>query len=259
MYSFNAELHAHSFKGRPLIGTTTALSVISKPLTYWASGMAVAEMGWINPKLATLKECQDRAETFHETIKKMSTMEYVQLLNRAYKAHSKNLKKTAGEGVDLHSSVEDFVRSKIDGNPLMFPDERIKTFIEWSEKNVKQFLFTEIYLYSEELWVGGIADFSYLDMNGDLVLGDIKSSKDAYFSHFVQCGGYNIQLAENKGGFDANGKKIFELTQPIKYHAIFPFGKGFTEPVINMNTERDKRSFISALTLYKEMQAFEGK
>ena len=49
-YRFEKEQHIHLLDERPLIGTTTALSVLNKPLTWWASGLAVEALGWYNTK-----------------------------------------------------------------------------------------------------------------------------------------------------------------------------------------------------------------
>ena len=230
-YKFLEDKHIHTLDSKSLNGTTTVLNVISKPLTWWASARAVEKLGWVNPKIATTEECLKQAEPYLETIKKMSLLEYVQLLNRAYKAHNERLKDSAIKGVDLHSEVEKYIKNTIQGKIEPFPLE-IKPFQLWCEKNVKQFLFSELFVYSEVLWVGGIIDFAYIDSYDQIVLSDTKSG-GAYFSGVAQLGGYHIQLEENDGGFDKDGNRIFYLAgRKIVKHAIFSFKNGFKETTL---------------------------
>lgn len=259
MYKFDAEKHCHTLNGKPLIGTTTALEVLSKPLMWWAAGMACSEFGWLNPKTNEKDKCMNYAELKLSEIKNMEPSQYIKLLNKAYYAHNTKKKTSAEQGIDLHESAENFIKDKIAKRKPLIKDERIEPFVLWAEHNVKQFLFSEIHLYSEKFWVGGIADFGYLNLSNEFVLGDIKSSKTAYFSHFCQLGAYDIQLTENKSGFDRDGNKIFELKQPIKQHAIFCFGDKFSEPVVSDSVENNRLSYECILELYKQKQLFEGK
>lgn len=262
-YSFNKKDHIHTLDGKPLIGTTTALSVIEKPLTWWASGMACAEFGWINPKKHTKEEVMAAAEKGLDNIKGCFMNErsghkyadWVKFLDKAYRAHNTKKEKAATEGIDLHELIETYIKSKIASIKISI-DPLIESFVSWTDKNVKRFLFSEIHCYSERLWCGGIVDFAYEDMGGNFVLADVKSSREAYFSHMVQMGSYDIQLTEN-GGFDAKGTKTFTLDKPFKAHAIFHFGGGFTEPTISFNVQGNRDSFVNALGLYKNRQAFE--
>jgi hypothetical protein len=53
------ENHVHLLNDKPLIGTSTVVGVIAKPLTWWASGLAVEEMGWqkkLDPRKFTADE-----------------------------------------------------------------------------------------------------------------------------------------------------------------------------------------------------------
>lgn len=114
--------HLHTLDGKPLIGTSTALKVLAKPLTWWAAGLAVAELGWVKEvktwdKPKPTKEDIEKnkiarllaAELGLEKIKNMDPKEFLALLDIAYKAHSTNLKKTAGAGTDLHLELSNYV------------------------------------------------------------------------------------------------------------------------------------------------------
>ncbi len=267
-YSFNEEKHIHSLYGKPLIGTTTALSIISKELTWWASGMACAEFGWLNPKKHTKEECLQAAEkglrninsTFCPDAGVWEWEEWNKFLNRAYRAHHDFKEKRAGEGTDLHELAEQWIGTCLKENggrpdePLLV-DLKLKQFVEWCLKNVKRFLFSEIHCYSERLWVGGKTDFGYEDSKGNYILADIKSRDQDYFSDHVQCGGYDIQLIEN-GGFDKDGNRLWPIKERFYKHAIFTLGDKFKEPVFSEPTE-NRKAFEYAIGLYKLKQAYD--
>src|SRR3990167_7337921 len=109
----NNKSHLHLLDGRPLTGVSSVGAVISKPLTYWAAGLAVAEFGWLNPKKHTPEECAVACEEGLERIKKLERDEYAKLLDKAYRAHASTLKEKASEGTDRHELVEGFVREAL--------------------------------------------------------------------------------------------------------------------------------------------------
>lgn len=269
--------HLHTLDDKPLLGTTTILKVISKELTWWASGMAVGEMGWKNPKrnddgtyikdkaeLVKRKEhCILNARGKLSQIIGMNDKEYFGLLETAYKAHNTKKEARAEEGTDLHKLANEWIIWKMSGKSFIEVNEinhfdKLQPFIQWCEKNVKRFLFSEIHCYSESLWVGGGTDFGYEDWDNKYVLADIKSRDKDYFSDHVQCGGYDIQLKEN-GGFDKNGNKVFnhhEMMSDFNRHAIFTLGDNFKEPVFSIPS-KNIEAFKCALGLYKLREGFE--
>ena len=251
--------HAYFFGDKPMIGTTTVIGkTIPKPLTWWASGMACAEMGWVNPKNEPLESCLASAEVKLEEIKKMDRVKYNALLNKAYRAFNTSVKKSATKGTDMHDLLEQYITWNMNGkNNFMIP-KIIEPFVDWSNKNVKRFLFTEMSCYSTILWCGGTADFGYEDMQGNYVLGDFKSSKEAYFSTWVQLGAYDKQISEN-GGFTKDGEKMFTLDKPFKYYACFAERAGLDKPFFSDKTELLRRVFSNCVMTYKDMMAFEGK
>lgn len=244
-YRFDESRHIHQIlkdgKWQNLIGTTTALSILAKPLTYWASGLACETMGWKHPKKAKQDERLKSVAEFLQTIKEPA--QYLQKLDEAYKAHAKTLDKAADKGTDRHALVEAFIR---DGKE----SDEIKDFILWAKGNVKEFCFAEGHCYSETHYIGGIVDFGFIDNYSRFALADIKSSKEAYLSHFLQTAGYDIQISENTGIFDANGNKTWQLKQYPDYHLIFCLGSG--KYFINKEIGRLKKAFLYLLNFYKE-------
>lgn len=263
-YQFNAKKHLHTLDGKALTGTSSVSSVIAKPLTWWASGLAVKELGVPDPKVLTkLKRnaaTKDEKETHFRAIakrlaqiKEMEPAEYADVLDAAYRAHQTTLDQKADQGTDLHEELERFVKNTM-ANRLPTPmyDPRIQPFIDWAIKNVKQFLWSEMHCYSEKHWLGGISDCGYISNDGKLGIIDFKSSKEAYLTQFWQCAGYDLQISEN-GGFTADGDKVFELPQPIDHYVIFAFGAPKVLPAINVDVAGCKEAFLAMVLLYKKL------
>lgn len=248
-YKFDSGLHAHTLEGKPLIGTSTVLSVIAKPLTWWASGLACEKFGWINKGNAkkgwTKKE--DRllkAEQFLNGIDQHTPETWLELLDEAYSAHSKKLDSSAKQGTDLHAILEHFVKTG------EVKDDKILPFVKWAESNVKRWLWSEANCFSKEWWTGGISDVGAELNDGSYAIIDFKSSKEAYDTQFWQCWGYAKQIEEN-GFYDEQGNKLGELDKPIDRVCIVPFGADVVEPVFHYGREDGIKAFESALFLYK--------
>jgi len=247
--------HRHELDGKPLIGTSTVLSVLSKPLTWWASGLAVAELGWLNSKTNDQNKRIENVRSHLEKIKTLDEVEYLNLLDKAYKAHSVKLKTSAESGIDMHAELEKYVKwcQKHNGGipaPTMSKHEAVKIFAGWSVNHLNRFIVSEGHCYSEKLWVGGIIDCVAESKERKIGIIDFKSAKEAYFSHFMQCAGYDIEITEN-GVYDEHGKNLYELERPIEFYAVFPFGMEKPEPTFDYNTKEAKEAFEAALKLYK--------
>jgi len=249
-YKFSKENHLHTLNGKPLTGTSSIVSVLAKPLTYWASGLAVAEFGWLNPKKFSPEECQKALQEKFKMVKGLSDIQYGKLLDKAYRAHATNLKKTAKAGTDLHAELERFVKSEMGKNKENHFDKQIQPYIDWSKKNVKKYIASEAHCYSEKLWVGGIFDAMAELNDGNVAIIDFKSSRDAYPSQFLQSAGYVIQVEEN-GLFSQGGEHNKKIDQKITQLIIVPFGAEKVEPKIRNNIGDYKKGFEASVVLYR--------
>jgi hypothetical protein len=261
MYKFDDVNHIHSLDGKPLMGTSTVVGVMSKPLTWWASGLAVSELGWtpINGKDKKPVPIKDRlpiaAQKFAE-IKTLNDEEFLKLLDKAYGAHASSLKKSAVKGTDMHEELEKYVKKCIKsygGVPM--PDSKnehvaVRLFSDWAFENVKKFLVSEGHCYSEKLWTGGIVDLLFLDKQDRLGIMDFKSSKEAYLSQFLQTAGYDLEIAEN-GIFDANGTQTYVPDRSIGYYAVFPFGMEHPAPQFHFDTAAARQGFKACVILHR--------
>jgi hypothetical protein len=248
-YKFNDSKHLHTLDEKPLVGTSTVLSIIAKPLTWWASGLAVEQFGWKNPKKHPPEEVIRAFEAGYERVMGLSKDGYKNLLETAYKAHATKLKDSATAGTDLHAELEGYVKNTME-NRMAIYDDRIQPFIKWSNENVKRFLWSEGHCYSSKLWIGGISDCGAELNDGSFCIIDFKSSKEAYLSQFWQCWGYAIQIEEN-GVVNDKGEKITTVEKHIDRVCIVPFGADKVEPVFHFGREDGIKAFESALYLYK--------
>lgn len=253
-YKFDSINHVHTLGDKYLTGTSSVVDVLSKPLTWWASGLAVEKFGWLNPKTHTIQEVTDALEKGYDKVLGLDISDYKTLLADAYKAHSVKLKDTAVAGTDLHAELEKFVKWKMGIIQPQFPspefDIKIEPFIKWADKHVKKFLWSEAHCYSQNLFVGGITDAGAELNNGQIALIDFKSAKAAYDSHFIQAAGYALQISEN-GLWDSQGKNNKKLEKEIDQLIIVPFGAPVVEPVIKFNVADFKQGFVDCVHLYR--------
>lgn len=258
--------HIHTLDGKPLRGTSTVLSVLAKPLTWWAAGLAVGHLGWTpikDPKSRQAFPKEQRLESLRERfeiIKGMDEEQFLKCLDEAYYAHSKKLDTTAKTGIDMHSELEAYVKSCMDFNNgipragLDHEHHAVQTFARWAVNNVHKFIASEAYCFSERLWTGGIVDLVYQDTAGRYVIFDFKSAKAAYDTHFLQDAGYHIAIQEN-GIYDANGNIVLDVwtisVQDNVYYGVLPFGMPEPEPQFRYDTENLRKGFESCVVLHE--------
>ncbi len=257
-YHFDKEQHLHYLDGRPLTGTSSVIKVLSKPLTWWASGKAVECFGWSNSKGKDGKKVPDEQRLtlltpMLEEIKEMSPAEFLKLLDKAYRNHKDSLDKSADKGIDLHSELERFVRDQMSGHDGSPYEERITPFITWARDNVRRFLWSEAHCYNERLWTGGISDTGAILKDNKAAVIDFKSAKDAYPGAFIQDAGYALEI-EDSGLLDAEGNSLKENIKGIKFEhlIVVPFGAEKVEPKFNTASIQDfKQGFEDAVGLYR--------
>lgn len=257
--------HLHQLKvegeWKNLTGTSSISDVIAKPLTWWASGKAVEVLGWIKPldsrKSTALEIVQNKRERINkageilQTFREMAVEAYLDLLDRAYRAHYDSLKKSATKGTNLHAELERFVKNTMNNiMPTPVYDEKIMPFITWTNENVEKFLWSEAHCFDEKLFVGGITDAGAKLKDGKTVIIDFKSAKEAYITHFMQCAGYAIQIERN-GLWSADGKHQKKLKGKFDGYVVVPFGAEKVVPVISYDINSLKEGFKSAVYLYR--------
>lgn len=250
--------HLHTLDGRPLIGTSTAVQVLSKPLTWWAAELAAIECLEAGECIPTIREEYLAAAAKFGPDKKKAIdalQKKYPIFKKARFAHYDKKNDAADTGIDMHAELEKYVKTSIAEGGVSAPAATemhgaVFTFALWAFQNVKRFIASEGHCYSESLWVGGITDLFFEDKEDRLGIMDFKSSKDAYLSQFIQCAGYDIQIAEN-GILDADGNLLMKPDRPADFYAVFPFGAENPEPKFRFDTETLRRAFESTVTLHK--------
>ena len=257
-----------------LTGTSSVVDVLNKPLAWWASGEAVKTLGWIHPKIkkygreigeVPVKDREKSANEILKLIKKENKTAFLARLDDAYKAHNVKLDQSAKAGTDLHAELERFIKWHIAGSPRGHTfDAKIQPFINWAGMAVKEYLYSEAHCFHEGLWLGGISDSGVI-LNkhiietsdgqievpeGTRAIVDFKSAKEAYWSQFVQGGGYALQIEKN-GLFDADGNQIGKIDKPFDAVIIVPFGAEIVYPDLRMKAEEYKEGFVHCLSIYR--------
>lgn len=256
--------HLHTLDLKPLMGSSTVVGVLAKNLTWWAVGMGLTTLGWspINDKKTKKRvPTEDRLRVVEEwlatnPLTSFDGKTWLKALDEAYYAHDTVKNQKAESGTDMHLDLENYVRHCIaanQGKPISgiagVHSKEVELFANWAVKNVDVFLLSEANVYSETLWVGGELDVLFRAKSGKNLIGDFKSSKEAYLSHFLQDALYGIELAEN-GAFDKEGNKIYE---PLKVdgYAVFPFGGEQFEPAIRWDRQALEDGARACVILHK--------
>lgn len=252
--------HLHTLDGKALIGGSTAKSIVGKGdnLMQWYADMA-AVAGLAMPQQDIRAE-YEAAQALTDKIARAKAKKELDAKYPDYaearRAAVKSRDKSAGTGTERHGLLETYIKcvmAEKDGKPYVCPDlQEIKMFMEWSVANVNRFYFTEAHCYSEELWVGGIADLGLEMKDGKRFVGDHKNSKEAYPDQFLQCAIYDL-LLESSGGLDKDGNKLFDWKLADGY-IIFPFRSEPFTPEFRFNAEEYRQGARNVIQLYKLLE-----
>jgi len=250
------ELAQDGVNYKPLMGTTTIINeVLPPPLAWWASAQALKNLGFISEK--NEPDQQKRMALAMNgllEVKRVSEMkvdDYMKWLNTQYRNHDEYKKEKGKAGTDKHEVIETWVNACVtgyNGKPLAPMNEEIKTFIEWAQKDVDKFLWSEAHCYSEKLWVGGICDLGFLHKNGMTIIGDNKPS--IYPKHFIQTAAYGIQIKEN-GLFNADGSRLMPRLY-IDGYCIYDYNKGIVQYLSGVWVDKLERTFVQIVEMYNQ-------
>lgn len=258
---YTRKVHIHTLSGRPLVGATTAKSIVGNKdnLFQWYADQAAVAALKCDPQ--DIEAEYEAAQAITDPKEKRKAK---QELDDKYPDYAEARRAAilyrdgkAKEGTLRHGVLEKYVADCIalnEGKPTAAADETeedIQEFIRWSVDNVEKFLFTETYCYSEKLWTGGIADVGFLLKDGRRIVGDHKSGKEAYKDQFIQTALYDLMLAEN-GGLTKDGEKLFDWELADGY-MIFPFGSKPFTPVFQ-KPEEYLQAAVEVVHLYRLLE-----
>lgn len=260
--------HMHTLDGKPLIGTSTVASeALPKPgLPWWAAEQAAIvclEAGLCVPTIREEYEELCALIGYEKRTAREKLQKKYPIFKKARYAHKQAKESAAQPGTDMHGLLEDYIKDCIafaEGEPLgvCTTTPELERFSSWACSEVKQFIFSEGYCYSEELWTGGICDCGAWIKGADPLLAclDFKSSPTVYFGQFVQTGGYVKQILEN-GVLTSNGEQSLIAPRRFDLLGVFPFGGNHSSPVFMREVGAYCEAFEAAVIIYKLMQTFD--
>lgn len=224
-YAFDEVKHIHTLGDKALTGVTTVLGIVSKGdgLIQWSANEAVK---WLQ--------------------------EHPNDWENAKKAWTKARNKAGDSGKDTHAIIESLIKHGIESNDgyisgnfysdtVDLENKQVFNFVQWATTNKVKFLESEKNIWSETLWIGGIVDF-VCEINGEIFVGDIKTSKEIYPTMYWQTSAYQLCLQE------------LGLYDNIKGFKIVRLGKdGSFEVGTNYAYEDNIDGFKSALNVYRKL------
>lgn len=264
-YIDKGRTHMHTLLEKPIVGATTMKSIIGDKgaLFQWYGDMAAVAGLAFPPQ--DIKAEYEVAQSLND---KVARAEAKKALDKKYpnyetarKAAVTHRDEKADEGTMRHGELQEYITACLttnDGEPIIAAgseSESIKRFIAWSFENVYKFRFTEAYCYHRSVGgipVGGIADLGLTLKDGRTLVGDHKSSKEAYEDQFLQCAIYDVLLAHS-GGLDRDGNKLFDW-KPADGYVVFPFRSEPFTPEFRWNADQFRKAVEANAELYKLLE-----
>ncbi len=234
-YEFQEKGHKHLFDGKPLTGVTTVLSILSKPaLLPWASKMAVE---YVKEKLVPNAGKEGEVQWLSYSPEELDV-----ILGEAKTAYAKKRDKAGDEGTAIHAMLEVMIKKAIietNGiiNPVTTDIPQVEEFMNWAKD--KTFLASEVHVFSEPMFVGGICDIVY-EENGKKYLADIKTGSGIYGEMFWQMGGYHLCMEEMGLYEGIDGYTVVNIPK-----------KGGLKVETNYGLTQNKEGFKHCLAIYR--------
>lgn len=264
--------HLHILDGKPLIGASSAVGVVggADGLMQWYADMAaVAGLG--KPQ-QDIKEAYETANALNDKDERRKAKSALDKTYPDYadarRAAIQSRDGAAKKGTLRHGVLEDYIRHCITNNkgvPMKAIHEGIQMFVDWSLEHVAEFYFTEANCFHETLWVGGIGDIGIRIKDdgevlcivngvttlrvGQNLIGDHKSSREAFPKQFLQAALYDVLLAHS-GILDSQGNKLGDWV-PADGIVIFPFRSEPFTPEYKWDMAKWRKGAEDAVNLYK--------
>lgn len=169
----------YTWAGQPVPGVTTILGNIAKPQLYkWYADMA--------------------ADYWHKAVKEGRT-DYAVIRDEAAGAPNARKESAGASGTNVHAYAEAFFK-KLPLPELTSDDAKrgVEAFHDWLNSYTIEVLAVERTLFSKEHYYAGTCDF-VAKIDGELCVGDIKTSSGIYNDHRFQTAAYQHALQEETG------------------------------------------------------------
>lgn len=220
MFTFDEKNHRYTLDDKPLTGVTTILGVIAKPaLIQWSANQS----------------CQ----YVKEHLKNLEDLDKV--LAEAKNAHRKKKEKAGDLGTLAHEWIEAHIKGQNPPDPEPNVKKMTDNFLKWESEVKPKYLESELRVYSRKYWYAGTLDLM-LEIDGEVYLGDIKTSSGIYNEHFWQTSAYQIAVQEMGKYPEIKGHIIINL----KKDGRMDIKKSYEYP-------EDRKAFLGALAIYRRI------
>jgi hypothetical protein len=221
-HTYRVSVGGEKFKHAPSVTGITSGSNKDQ-LIWWAVNMAIGSI--------------------QENLKPGMVYDEVQIdemLSDAKYAHTRKSKQAMTIGTVVHNWIEDYINLKINNKEvkLDYPinqmaKQAVLSFLEWIDANHVEFLASEDLVYSLSHGYAGKLDIKCV-INGNLAIGDFKTSTGVYTDHLYQLSAYRFAKTEEDkqeypGSFilhipkDGGEVKPYYMTPEIYEHCFDGF------------------------------------
>lgn len=210
MLTFDENKHAYSFDGKPMIGTTSVLSVIAKPnLIQWSANEACKYLDNVRNSFVEDAGIPPKEYLIFNPEK------FDIALNEAKTAHRRKKEDAGTKGTDIHKEIEIIIKGAIAMDGYLPADIQrgklqIQNFLSWAKENNVKFLASEKQVYNLEYWYAGTLDF-LCQIGGKIYLGDVKTSSGIWPEHWLQTSAYQLALESMRDDWRIDGHIIVNL------------------------------------------------
>lgn len=244
----------YKINGIAVPGVTTITGQLPKDLTWWASGMACGELGWLNPRKNKKDLCLEAATKALEKIKGMDVDGFMSLLATAYRAHNVRKKTAADKGTAAHDWFEKYAKAAIANGgiapnaalpPLPAdPDvlNSVQLFLRFVAQHKVRWIQSEVVVGSRRYMFAGKFD-AIAEMDGVIYLVDFKTSSGIYYEMHAQTAAYAIGCGEM--GMEVDRRLILWVPKT---------GVEFKAYVVPTPLILDMKAFLAALDIYHCIQ-----
>ena len=244
-------------------GVSTVSSIVPKDwLSAWGAKEAVKALGY--------SDYEGDTETAKEVMKQIKNMktpeEYILFLKNAKGASGRKSKTALVDGKAGHEWLETYVKAKIRNTKLpAMPkgslERPINQFLEWEQKNVKQWILSEARVSNVSKKYAGTLDAVAILEDWSLSLIDFKFSSHISEDYLLQTAGYQACFEPYNIEFDS--RVIIRLPKTLekeewdketmKYRMV---ANDIEVMMLDKGYEEDRDAFYHALPLKRWINKF---
>ena len=185
---YNPVEHLYSANGILIPSVTGITGVMDKP----------ALIGW------AVKETVGYIKDMWTPGREYTQEQIDSILLDSKKARFRKSEKAKTIGTNAHDWIERWIKARTLGiKPPELPEyppvlRAVNSYLTWESKNEILYMSSERRVYSMQYMYSGTVDI-IMEINGDIVVADLKTSKAIYPEYFIQCAAYANAINEEDG------------------------------------------------------------